>query len=554
MPQPAEVTDLVEQLLKLFRGVQASIDGQVAAAATDPSTARRRRRLAELRRSIDAELTALEADTAGWLQGNLPAVYELGGAQGASSVGDTFSWTQIHVDAVQHLAGDLYGDVLQATSFVRDDVKAWIRETSRRETSLALLEGRTAEQAAAALEKAAAGEAVALLGGPVGVIRYVDGSYRSFADYSDMLLRTKTAQAYNAGTLNVLKGADVGWVEILDGNGCGLTSHDDGNTANGQVVELKVAFDHPLSHPRCRRSFIGRPDVTTAKEAKDAKRSTTDAQRADQIQAEKDRADRVERARRARERQGRPPRTPRPAQRTTRTPRAPRATATPAPAPAAVPTPVGVDPATALSRTPGPRSVHGRGVADGLDAIRTVHRVPEGMPKIPVISDDSYSYAGAYRSTVGRPGRPSHPVSIALSRKQDLGHEVTFVHEYGHFLDHAGIGIRPDQFATIEPGDRAMLAGWRQAIDDSAAVRRMRAAGDWSRAERRGLDEYVLTPEELWARSYSQWIALRSGNPRMAGQVQKMATGRIPYQWADDDFAPIAAAFDDLFSKLGLLA
>ena len=315
MPQPAEVTDLVEQLLKLFRGVQASIDGQVAAAATDPSTARRRRRLAELRRSIDAELTALEADTAGWLQGNLPAVYELGGAQGASSVGDTFSWTQIHVDAVQHLAGDLYGDVLQATSFVRDDVKAWIRETSRRETSLALLEGRTAEQAARALEKAAAGEAVALLGGPVGVIRYADGSFRTLADYSDMLLRTSTANAYNAGTLNQLTGAGVGFVEVLDGAGCGWTSHDDPDTANGTVRPIADAMAHSLSHPRCRRSFIGRPDVTNAREAATAKRSTTDAQRADQVQAEQDRAAQVRRrreARKAREaRSARSARTPR---------------------------------------------------------------------------------------------------------------------------------------------------------------------------------------------------------------------------------------------------
>ena len=223
-----------------------------------------------------------------------------------------FSWTQIHVDAVQHLAADAFDDVLKATSFVRDDVKAWIRESSRRQTSLALLEGRTAEQAASALEKAAAGEAVALLGGPVGVIRYADGSYRSFADYSDMLLRTSTANAYNAGTLNQLTVAGVGYVEVLDGNGCGWTSHDDPDTANGTVRPIADAMAHSLSHPRCRRSFIGRPDVTNARQAQDAKRSTTDAQRADQIQAEQDRAALVRRRREARKaREARSARTPR---------------------------------------------------------------------------------------------------------------------------------------------------------------------------------------------------------------------------------------------------
>lgn len=340
MPQPAEVDRLVAELQRLFTQAQASINRQVAAAALEPNTERRRARLRALRRSIDAELAALEADSASWLAGNFPQVYALGAEQGASSIGDAFDWTQIHIDAVQHLAADVFDDVLAATSHVRADVKAWVRQTSRRETAAALLEGRTAEQAGRALAKAGAGEAVELLGGPVGVIQYADGSYHRMADYSEMLLRTKTAQAYNAGTLNVLKGADVGWVEVLDGNTCGWTSHDDPDTANGTVRPIHDAMAHSLSHPRCRRSFIGRPDVRNAQEAKEAKRSTTDAQRADQIQAERDRAQRIERRRHART--SRTPREPRET-RQRRQPRQPRAAAKPKKTGATTPSGIALD-------------------------------------------------------------------------------------------------------------------------------------------------------------------------------------------------------------------
>ncbi len=315
MPQPAEVTRLTEQLLGLFRTAQAEIDRQVIAAAVDPKQARRRRRLTELSRTVDAELRLLETNTAGWLQGSFPTVYELGGQQGAGSIGESFAWTQVDGAAVQQLAGDLFDDVLTATSHVRADVKAWIRETARRQTGLSLIEGRTAAQAARELTKAAAGEAVGLLGGPVGVIQYADGSYRTMADYADMLLRTKSAQAFNAGTLNTLGGFGVKYIEVFDGVGCGLTAHNDGNPANGQVLPIAIAYQHPLSHPRCRRSFGGRPDVTSKQAAKNAEPSTTAAQRADQAQAEQDRAERIERSRVARKkreaRSGRAPRRPR---------------------------------------------------------------------------------------------------------------------------------------------------------------------------------------------------------------------------------------------------
>ena len=301
MPQPAELDRLLQPILDIYQAAQASIEEQLQGIVDEAAQARRVRRLRELQRSIDAEMRMLRAATADWLSGEFPRVYELGGVQGAGQVGGEFAWSQANVDAVQRMAADTFDQVLSATEFVSAEAKSWVREAARRQTALSLTEGRTAVQAGRALAKdLAAGRLADALGGPVGMVRYGDGSLRRLDDYAEMLMRTRTAVAFNQGSLDQFSQFGVGWVEVLDGQGCGWTSHDDGDTADGTVRTVQAAGQHPLSHPNCRRSFIGRPDIETAERARDARPSTTAAQRADQAQAEADRAAQVERRREAR--------------------------------------------------------------------------------------------------------------------------------------------------------------------------------------------------------------------------------------------------------------
>jgi hypothetical protein len=75
---------------------------------------------------------------------------------------------------------------------------------------------------------------------------------------------------------------------------------------------------------------------------------------------------------------------------------------------------------------------------------------------------------------------------------------LAVVHEVGHFLDHQG--IRPaDSFASAT---HYLLNEWRTVTQASAAVRHLIA--------NLGPDAYLTQIEELWARSYAQWVALRS--------------------------------------------
>jgi hypothetical protein len=298
------VARLAEQLIGLFRDTQTSLSARLAEATSDPSRAQLRR----LQATVDETLSALNADAAAWLEGNMTSIYELGGTHGAVSVGDSFTWSQFHVDAVQVLAQQTYSEVLEATGFVRSETKAWIRQQARTQTTAALLEGRTAQGAGRDLARSARE-----LGDSLTSIVYKNGARHTIADYGNVLLRTTSANCYNAGTLNMLSTSGIEYVEVLDGD-CGWSSHDDPDRANGTVRSVSDAMEHSLSHPRCVRSFVGRVDVRSAQQAASAKSLRSAESIADQAQVSVQRAEAVQRraARKARtERSARTARTAR---------------------------------------------------------------------------------------------------------------------------------------------------------------------------------------------------------------------------------------------------
>ena len=144
--------------------------------------------------------------------------------------------------------------------------------------------------------------------------------------------------------------------------------------------------------------------------------------------------------------------------------------------------------------------------------------------------------------------------------KGDLS--LTLVHEIGHYLDHKGI----DSLTTMATRDEMVTHVWREAVSNSRAVKTL--IDQYNYGYRYGVDvdgyvlypsrgylDYLLMPEEIWARSYSQYISVRSRDPDLlkalaAERDDPMYRAR---QWDDDDFEPIAKAFDTLFEVLGWL-
>lgn len=175
---------------------------------------------------------------------------------------------------------------------------------------------------------------------------------------------------------------------------------------------------------------------------------------------------------------------------------------------------------------------------------------------------------------------------------------MTLWHETGHWLDFMALakggavhpgrrGGFPVRAPAARPGatriadssaedlGNRLLDEWRAAVDGSVAVTTMQR---WLREPRylpaanggaapnparpgyasNGFLTELLSGKELFARSYAQWIAVRSQHPVGLEELQRLLARPTtdptqPYlrQWSEADFAPIARAFDRLFALLG---
>lgn len=270
MPQnyPAEVAALQAQLLRVYedawRQVLAEQRRVLEGMATNPRLWRQRDRLAEVRQRIELEMANVDSMAKHWVGREYPKFYMAGAEAAAVNLASPFTWTQTHRDAVVLLAQDTMDDLLEATAHVNADTKRFLRAASKAALERGQLVGRTARQTAQKLAAFAASKGIT-------AVTYANGARHGLADYAEMLVRTKTAVAYNVGTLN--QGAEFGilYYEVFDGPSCGWTGHNDVDLANGSIRSAKEAAAFTIAHPRCARSFGPRPDLKTPVVAKGAK-------------------------------------------------------------------------------------------------------------------------------------------------------------------------------------------------------------------------------------------------------------------------------------------
>jgi len=127
------------------------------------------------------------------------------------------------------------------------------------------------------------------------------------------------------------------------------------------------------------------------------------------------------------------------------------------------------------------------------------------------------------------------------------------VHEIGHFIDFAGIG----QHGRFASSAAPVLNEWRRVVARSRAIQDLVGlTTSLSRGVHVEHVEDLLDPVEIWARSYSQYIALRSRSLELLASLDAFRTRApvvmyYPQQWEDDDFEPIDEAIEWLFRRLG---
>jgi SPP1 gp7 family putative phage head morphogenesis protein len=243
--------------------------------------------------------------------------------------------------------------------------------------------------------------------------------------------------------------------------------------------------------------------------------------------------------------------------------RAAQATSTTA---AAGVTPAGVPVSRALSPNPDIKElvddvaaaidkVHGDGALPTLPiryAINWLDRMPAGV-------------YGAYRRT-----QRDVPHDILMNKRYG-GKRMTLAHELGHFIDHAGLGqVGVQRFGS----ETELMNAWRRAVFSTPTVQTLEQHRDNMLRQLsttiqtpagprqvfisvRFLD-YLLSDKELFARSYAQYIAVRSGDKAMLRELRRdqkrvdMDKGiYFSNQWQDDEFEVIAKAFDEAFRQLG---
>jgi hypothetical protein len=170
---------------------------------------------------------------------------------------------------------------------------------------------------------------------------------------------------------------------------------------------------------------------------------------------------------------------------------------------------------------------------DAIAAVHAVHPFPNDAPAIAVEADSTLLTEARYTPEVIR----IHPVR---PRRR-----IALLHEVGHFID--------DQ--VLVPGARATgspeLESWRRAALRSDAILELREM--W-RAPSSGLAvahiEYLLRFTETFARSYVQWIGMRSGHDSVLSEIGA-AQEAMDYRefWAFSDFEEIAAEMDVILAS-----
>ena len=217
-----------------------------------------------------------------------------------------------------------------------------------------------------------------------------------------------------------------------------------------------------------------------------------------------------------------------------RTRRAQATTPAAAPVPSASP--------TAISRSldlPPATTPTGRAIADAVAAIDQVHD-GAALERCQVIEEpipNAYGYYDPYEVKIGIDNGPAA-----------VRPHMTMLHETGHYLDHKALGIAIDNRRVSD----AAYQDWFAAVITSQRIR------DLFLAYQSALDPdemshlyYLLSPPEIWARSYAQFIAQRSGNRVILDELVVMQTTNLQIQWEDADFADIDRAIEAILREVG---
>jgi hypothetical protein len=169
-----------------------------------------------------------------------------------------------------------------------------------------------------------------------------------------------------------------------------------------------------------------------------------------------------------------------------------------------------------------------------LAAAARLHMLKTNLRGVPVRVTATTSEAGAYRY------RKADPIDLRVSSKS--GHPATgFLHELAHLVDHQ---VHYDKRSRVWASSvHLAFSEWRTAA--AKLNGRPFPGGSYRR-------RYFQSAQETWARSYAQTALLRSGDPLLLEQLERLQLVDEPQVWPADEFEPVAIEVERVFVRLGL--
>lgn len=163
----------------------------------------------------------------------------------------------------------------------------------------------------------------------------------------------------------------------------------------------------------------------------------------------------------------------------------------------------------------------------------------------------------AYRDAQRRP-----EITLNLRGDEGIGgSQFSFAHELGHRLD-----MIPEELLTPNSGryysnraaNRVRIGGQKLDEIDEAMLRFLEEVKTTESLKRlvssvstSDYGRYVQSTHEVWARAYSQMIAIESGDVGMLAQAARLA--KNGYQFTDDEMKVLTPLIKDVLRKRGLL-
>lgn len=227
---------------------------------TEPSKGLRIARLNQMKREVDNAFAELTKNISIWADRDISNFYQRGHTTAAAQLSAGFGFTLPHQEALDIISFDAYDDVATHLQQVSQGFGTNVELQK-------IFEGLDPSQITAIQEKGRSAVAQLLLTGedPRKISRalaqdlwsqgisIIDSGGRQWnpEKYTRMLIRTKSANAYNAGSMNKYAEEGVTRVKVFDG----VEDDPECAEAAGQTWSLEYAMLNVIQHPNCRRAF-----------------------------------------------------------------------------------------------------------------------------------------------------------------------------------------------------------------------------------------------------------------------------------------------------------